>query len=148
MSTEYRKRISSDKISGLVINRRGSNKQKMVRTYQPTYQLNSRKRFSIEDVEKTLQRIVTSELEELEYSDKTAADLCLSLTENIRTAIKEENYDRYRIIVVVSIGQRRQQSVHVFHSFVWDHERDGYASYNFENCHMFANVVVYGIYFD
>ncbi|XP_045778018.1 dynein light chain Tctex-type 5-A-like isoform X2 [Maniola jurtina] len=148
MSKEYRRRISSNKISGLVNNRCGSNKQKMVRTYQPTYQLHSRKRFNIEDVEKTLQRIVTSELEEVEYSDKTAADLCLSLTENIRTAIKEENYDRYRIIVVVSIGQRRQQSVHVFHSFLWDHERDGYVSYNFENCHMFANVVVYGIYFD
>ncbi|XP_039759290.1 dynein light chain Tctex-type 5-like isoform X2 [Pararge aegeria] len=148
MSQEYRRRISSRKISVLINNRRGSNKQKMVRTYQPTYRLNSRKRFNIEDVEKTLQNIVKSELEEVEYSDKTAAELCLSLTENIRSAIKEENYDRYRIIVAVSIGQRRQQSVHVFHSFLWDHERDGYASYNFENCHLFANVVVYGIYFD
>lgn len=73
---------------------------KQVRTYQPTYQLNSKKRFSIEDVEKTLQRIVTSELEEVEYSDKTAPELCLSLAENIRSAIKEENYDRWLSIII------------------------------------------------
>lgn len=55
---------------------------------------------------------------------------------------------RYRILVLVTIGQRRQQSVHMFHSFLWDHERDAFASYNYENCHLYANVVVYGIYLD
>ncbi|CAH0724351.1 unnamed protein product, partial [Brenthis ino] len=121
---------------------------KQVRTYQPTYQLNPKKRFNIEIVEKILKRIVSSELEEVEYSEKQIPDLCLSLTENIRAAIKEENYDRYRIIVAVTIGQRRQQSVHMFHSFLWDHERDAFATYNFENCHIYANAVVYGVYFD
>ncbi|CAH2089417.1 unnamed protein product [Euphydryas editha] len=121
---------------------------KQTRTYQPTYQLNPRKRFNVENVEKILKRIINSELEEVEYSEKLIPDLCLNLTENIRTAIKEENYDRYRIIVAVTIGQRRQQSVHMFHSFLWDHERDAFASHNFENCHIYANVIVYGVYFD
>ncbi|CAG4946801.1 unnamed protein product [Colias eurytheme] len=121
---------------------------KQVRTYQPTYQLNPRKRFNTEIIEKILRRIVDSELEEIEYSEKAVPELCISLAENIRTAIKEENYDRYRIIVLVTIGQRRQQSVHMFHSFLWDHDRDAFASYNFENCQIYANVVVYGVYLD
>ncbi|XP_050352549.1 dynein light chain Tctex-type 5-like [Nymphalis io] len=146
MSKEYT-RISF-RMSGFGLNRRTSNKQKMIRTYQPTYQLNPRKHFNIENVEKILKRLVNSELADVEYSEKLIPDLCLSLAENIRTAIKEENYDRYRIIVGVTIGQRRQQSVHMFHSFLWDHERDAFASHNFENCHIYANVVVYGVYFD
>nr|XP_026495551.1 tctex1 domain-containing protein 1-like [Vanessa tameamea] len=146
MSKEYKR--FSFRMSGFGLNRRISNKQKMVRTYQPTYQLNPRKRFNIENVEKILKRIVNSELADVEYSEKLIPDLCISLAENIRTAIKEENYDRYRIIVAVTIGQRRQQSVHMFHSFLWDHERDAFASHNFENCHIYANVVVYGVYFD
>ncbi|CAK1550677.1 unnamed protein product [Leptosia nina] len=125
-----------------------SKPNKQVRTYQPTYQLKPRKPFCIEVVEKILKRIVDSELDEIEYSEKAVPDLCSSLAENIRGAVKEENYDRYRIIVLVSIGQRRQQSVHVFHTFLWDHERDGFASYNYENCHLYANVVVYGVYLD
>lgn len=55
---------------------------------------------------------------------------------------------RYRILVAVSIGQKRNQGVHMFHSFLWDHERDAYASHNFENPHLFASVAVYGIYLD
>ncbi|KAM3963328.1 dynein light chain Tctex-type 5-A [Aphomia sociella] len=121
---------------------------KQVRTYQPTYQLNPKKRFDADQVQKILERVVSYELGEVEYSEKQVPDLCLSLAETLRNAVKEENYNRYRIIVMVTIGQRRQQSVHMFHSFLWDHERDAFAAFNFENCHLFANVVVYGIYLD
>lgn len=67
---------------------------KQVRIYQPTYQLNPRKRFNSENVEKILRRIVNSELEEVEYSEKIIPDLCITLADNIKAAIKEDNYDR------------------------------------------------------
>ncbi|KAJ2948572.1 hypothetical protein O0L34_g7825 [Tuta absoluta] len=121
---------------------------KPVRIYQPTYQLWPKKPFDVAKVEKILKQMVDSELEEVEYSDKTAPELCVSLAENIRNTVKEENYDRYRIIVAVNIGQKRQQGVHMFHSFLWDPERDSFASHAYENCHLFAIVVVYGIYLD
>ncbi|XP_030030578.2 tctex1 domain-containing protein 1 isoform X1 [Manduca sexta] len=145
MSKEY-KRLSTTDFTG---RRRSSFKPKnLVRIYQPTYQLNPRKHFNVEVVEKLLRRIVDCELAEVEYSEKVVPELCLSLAETIRNAVKEENYDRYRILVCVSIGQRRQQNVNVFHSFLWDHERDGFAAHTFHNCHIFANVVVYGVYLD
>lgn len=121
---------------------------KQMRIYQPTYQLNPRKKFNVEIVEKMLRQLVEPELEEVEYSEKLIPEICINLAETIRNAVKEENYDRYRIIVSVSIGQRRQQSTHVFHSFLWDYERDGFAAYNYENCHIFGNFVVYAIYLD
>ncbi|XP_021208411.3 tctex1 domain-containing protein 1-A [Bombyx mandarina] len=121
---------------------------KQVRIYQPTYQLNPRKRFNVEKVEKMLNTILDSELAEVEYSEKLIPELCMNLADSIRISVKEENYDRYRIIVSVSIGQRRQQSVHVFHSFLWDPERDGFAAATYENCHLYAYVVVYAVYLD
>lgn len=69
-------------------------KTKQVRTYQPTYQLNSRNPFSVERVEKMLKRIVDCELEEVEYNEKVVPELCLNLSETIRNAVKEEKYDR------------------------------------------------------
>lgn len=68
---------------------------KQVRIYQPTYQLNARKRFDVEKIEKVIKRIVDDELEEIEYSEKVVPELCLTLSETIRNAVKEENYDRY-----------------------------------------------------
>ncbi|XP_026320996.1 tctex1 domain-containing protein 1-B-like [Hyposmocoma kahamanoa] len=148
-SIHYRehKRLSSiARISTL--SNRNINKSKHVRIYLPTYQLNPKVRFNIEKVGKILRNIVDAELEEVQYNDKAIPELCLNLAESIRLAIKEQNYDRYRIIVCVSIGQKRQQGVHVYHSFLWDPDRDVYVAHNFENCHIFANIVVYGIYLD
>ncbi|KAJ0174197.1 hypothetical protein K1T71_010343 [Dendrolimus kikuchii] len=147
MSKEY-KRSSSSRLNDCVIRRPSNKAVKLVRIYQPTYQLNPRKKFDVEKIQKLLRELVDPELEEVEYSDKLIPDICVNLAQTIRNAIKEENYDRYRIIVAVNIGQRRQQSIHVFHSFLWDYERDRFATYNYENCHIFANVVVYGIYLD
>lgn len=75
---------------------------KQVRTYQPTYQLNARKRFNAEQVEKVLKRIVDDELAEIEYSEKVIPELCLNLADTIRNAVKEFNYDRYRRIIFYS----------------------------------------------
>ncbi|XP_013187539.1 dynein light chain Tctex-type 5 isoform X2 [Amyelois transitella] len=121
---------------------------KQLRTYQPTYQLNPKKRFKEDDVKKILKRVVDPELEEVEYSEKEVPEVILNLAEIVRNAIKDENYNRYRILVTVTIGQRRQQSVQMFHSFLWDHERDGFATHNYENPHIFANVTVYAVYLD
>lgn len=70
------------------------NPPKQIRTYQPTFQLNPRKRFNVENVEKLLKKIVDPELQEVEYNDKVVSELCISLAGTIRDAIKEEKYDR------------------------------------------------------
>lgn len=67
---------------------------KQVRVYQPTYRLNPQRYFSIEKVEKILQTLLPVELEQVEYNDKVIPDVCLSLADSIRNAVKEENYDR------------------------------------------------------
>lgn len=67
---------------------------KQVRTYQPTYRLNPKRRFDGDKIQKILKRLVDAELEEIEYSEKVVPDLCLSLAEILRNAVKEENYDR------------------------------------------------------
>lgn len=48
----------------------------------------------MENVEKILKRIVDCELEEAEYSEKLVPELCTTLAEMIRSAVKEEKYDR------------------------------------------------------
>ncbi|XP_047997458.1 dynein light chain Tctex-type 5-like [Leguminivora glycinivorella] len=121
---------------------------KPVRVYQPTYQLNPRKRFNVEKVQKILAQLLDPELEEVEYSEKVVPELCVTLAESIRNAVKEENYDRYRIIVNVTISQRRQQSLVASHSFLWDSDRDNFAAREFHNPHIHAFAVVYAVYFD
>jgi transcription initiation factor TFIID subunit TAF12 len=68
---------------------------KQVRTYQPTYQLNARRPFNTEKIEKLLQRVVDYELSEVEeYNEKEVPNLILNLADTVRNNIKEENCDR------------------------------------------------------
>lgn len=67
---------------------------KQVRTYQPTYQLTTRKPFNAEKVKETLRHILESELSEIEYGENIIPEVCLNLAETIRNAVKEDNFDR------------------------------------------------------
>ncbi|XP_060805657.1 uncharacterized protein LOC106132629 isoform X3 [Amyelois transitella] len=90
MSTDNRK---SSTISIDYGRRKSSTKPKLLRTYQPTYQLNPKKRFKEDDVKKILKRVVDPELEEVEYSEKEVPEVILNLAEIVRNAIKDENYN-------------------------------------------------------
>lgn len=67
---------------------------KQTRTHQPTYRLNPKVRFSAEKIERLLKRLVPAELEEVEYSDKCIPEICVSLSELVKQAVREYQYDR------------------------------------------------------
>lgn len=68
---------------------------KSVRTYQNTYRLHSERPFDSSKVKLHMKNIMELNLRETEYSDRLAKDLCLTVIEEIKTEIKNENFDRY-----------------------------------------------------
>lgn len=62
--------------------------------------------------------------------------------------IKALQFNRYRIITVVTIGQRRAQSYNNAISFLWDHERDSYVDLEREVNSAFIQVTTFGVYLD
>lgn len=57
-------------------------------------------------------------------------------------------YNRYRIIAIVTIGQKRAQSYYNSIAFIWDYERDAYVNTHREVSSAFIQVTVLGIYLD
>lgn len=55
---------------------------------------------------------------------------------------------RYRIIVFVTIGEKKMQGIRTYHSFLWDHERDNFAQHTFETNNYYVQCLVYGVYLD
>ena len=52
---------------------------------------------------------------------------------------------RYKIVVVVQIGQNTNQGVRVASRCLWDDKRDTFASASFSNKHMWAVGEVYAV---
>lgn len=72
----------------------GDGNAQRVRTHQNTYRLHSEKPFDASKVKTHMKNIMELNLKETEYSDKLAKDLCLIVIEEIKTEIKNENFDR------------------------------------------------------
>ncbi|CAH2074353.1 unnamed protein product, partial [Iphiclides podalirius] len=83
--------------------------------------------------------------------DRTSQEspaLALRIAAEVMRKLKTFNFNRYRIITVVTIAQKRAQSYNNAISFLWDHERDAYVDLMREVNTAFVQVTTFGIYLD
>ena len=66
----------------------------------------------------------------------------------IKDTVKELNYERYRIMCIVSIGQLDEQGIQLVSRCVWDTNRDTSASGSYKNKSLFAVATVFAVYLE
>lgn len=65
------------------------------RLYQNTYRLRPKKKFNVMIVQEKIKIILDLNLQDVELSEASHPDLCITLAEEIKNTIKEEKYDRF-----------------------------------------------------
>ncbi|KAI5642486.1 tctex-1 family domain-containing protein [Phthorimaea operculella] len=118
-------------------------------TYLPTYQLEPHRPFKTAAV----QQVVDAMVDEFcprgyKYNPTESPKLAMTMALDIMRAIKAMNFDRYRIIVVVTVGQKRSQSYTNTISFIWDGLWDRYVDTHREFTTCIIQVTVFGVYYD
>ncbi|XP_022201103.2 tctex1 domain-containing protein 1 isoform X2 [Nilaparvata lugens] len=116
--------------------------------YLNSYRLHSKNPFHTEKVEKILQDVMDERLNQLVYEPTVCTKLCVDLAADIRAKVKALQFERYKLICLVQICEKNNQSVVSQSKFLWDSERDKYAVYSFENSTLLAAALVYGIYYE
>ncbi|XP_039591826.1 dynein light chain Tctex-type 5 [Polypterus senegalus] len=113
-----------------------------------TYQLGPAKRFPVATVNNILKDVLTSYLQEEKYD----ADLCRQMTKTISEVVKARVKDlmipRYKIIVLINIGQLNEQNMKFGSRCLWDPASDTFSSFTFKNNSLFAVANVYAVYFE
>ena len=76
-----------------------------------------------------------------------------NLSKDVADKIKEKckqslNIPRYKILVQVTIGQKKDQGVKITSRCLWDTATDNYATVSFQNQHIWASAIVFGLYAD
>lgn len=136
------------------ISRRKSRQSIVIRPvlkFQPTYQMESTKPFQPRICEMIIEKIIKRQINKRKFAKfdtKLTIALCRSLSEEILNNIKQRNYDRYRIIVVVTVGEKYHQTFHQSTKFLWDAENDAFANYIYDRPDIYIIATVYGIYYD
>ena len=117
---------------------------------EPTYRLEPKIKFSCSRAQKLIQTILDSRVQRsLTAKFKEDADqLTLSITDEIRASVRDLWYERYRLVVVVSVGDLAAGFTDVLFASrcLWDPRVDTFAEASVYTPRMYAVAVVYAVY--
>ncbi|XP_078353110.1 uncharacterized protein LOC144637894 [Oculina patagonica] len=113
-----------------------------------TYRLEPDKKFEHWKVTDIIKKTFEQHLIDESYDREICHHMSKTLADLIKEQVKSLQFSRYKIISIVSIGQKRGQSVRMASRSVWDPRFDGYAQYSYERGELYAIGVVYAIYLE
>ena len=117
------------------------------RSFEPTYRTGPERKFPQNEIEAMIEETLERYLAEERYVASVCKQMGLSLTDIIKGKAKAMIASkRYKIVVVVHIGQLRGQTMRIVSRSLWDDAVDNYASASFKNSTLFAVGIVYGVY--
>ncbi|KAJ3023333.1 Tctex1 domain-containing protein 3 [Thoreauomyces humboldtii] len=106
------------------------------------------KKFHSEPVRRIAEEILQRSLAKVKYDGEKVPILCQSISNEILANVKKLDYDRYKYVVDVTIGEFKGQGIRVASRAVWDTTTDSYASSSFKNATLFAVAMVFGCYYE
>ena len=134
------------RLSNKITSRREITSAAGIHEKEPTYRMEPKKPFSKHLVEKVIKDILEDRLENFVYNPKFSATMIKVLSEEIKERVKLYCFDRYKIVVVVTLAQRNQQGLMISSRCNWDKKNDNFACYTFSNTHIVCSASVFGAY--
>ncbi|KOX71548.1 Tctex1 domain-containing protein 1 [Melipona quadrifasciata] len=123
------------------------NEREMLK-YQNTYRLEAYNPFKIDPVDRIINTIMITKLEDISYDAAECLNVCQSIATDIREKIKNLNFDRYKIVVYVTIIEKANQSIQSSMGFLWDARRDNYSTFTYEARTFHAYCCVFALYYE
>nr|XP_061787129.1 dynein light chain Tctex-type 5-A-like [Nerophis lumbriciformis] len=120
----------------------------MAVTLENTYQMGPRKRFPAHAALEILKDVLRSYLQEEKYEVDWSRQMTKTLCEVIRARVKELMIRRYKLVVLVHIGQLAGQSMQISSRCLWDATFDTFATWSFKNSSLYGVASVYAVYYE
>ena len=96
-----------------------------------------------------IRRIIKGSLSCLEdetYDTRKCRNLSKALTDYLLYQLKALEYDRYKFICNVHVGQNLAQDIRISSRFLWNDQTDTFISESYKSRELFAVAIVYAIY--
>ena len=124
--------------------------QQVIEVVLPTYAMNpsENEKFYPSKAKDICETVLTAQLDNATYDDESAKEWIFKIGNSIKNEIKSLKIPRYKVAVQVTIGQMKDQGVSVASRCLWDISNDNYASVNYTNNTLWANVMVFVLYTD
>lgn len=118
--------------------------------YENTYCLEPDEAFPVAKVREIAKDILESHLKGLPYDKDDCTKLSKTLTDTIKQQVKALGNPRFKIVVLVAIGQVMDSvpSVCFTSRCIWNDKLDNFIETTYKNKTLYAVALVYGVYAD
>ena len=105
-------------------------------------------KYNASRVEKVISGVLNSYLDGEDYEPRKCTLLAKSLSDVIKSRVKDMDFDRYKIVCNVHIGEKGDQSLQYASRCVWNTDTDGFSSATYKSATLYAVATVYALYFE
>lgn len=101
--------------------------------------------FYAHKIKKIMDEILEEKLSTQSYDPTICRVLCISLSEDIKSRVKNLGMERFRLICSVSIGSISGQGILMASRFLWNECKDNFSTSSYQNSSLFAVAIVFGV---
>ncbi|XP_010887192.2 tctex1 domain-containing protein 3 [Esox lucius] len=113
-----------------------------------TYRLGPKQKFLPHFIKKKCDELMNNSFGEIAYDHDKCKDVADKVAADILAFCTEQVFDRYRYVVRVVVGDKKDQTVKIASRTLWDVEKDNFLTLKCENRHIFAVGMVFAISFE
>jgi len=116
--------------------------------YENTYKMKPDQRFPVAQIEKIIHEVLEESLQHENYDVKKSRDLIKNVSQTIKDKVKEMDIPRYKLVVMVHIGENKGQDIKIASRCLWNDVYDSYATASLQNSSILAQASVFGVFFE
>lgn len=121
------------------------------RTLQPTYRLVSKVPLNPDRIYNITKYTVETAIASCaleRYNPTRVNRFCQTLAREIQKRILYEEFHRFRVIAVVTMMEKANQSGQLQLGFLWDADQDQWTNYHYDSRDFVINALVLGVYYE
>ncbi|NP_001279703.1 tctex1 domain-containing protein 2 [Callorhinchus milii] len=108
---------------------------------------NFQNKFKAPRVKDSIRHVLKEELSGKVYDPEEVPGLTKRIAETIKDEVKEMDFDRYKVVVQVVLGEQRGEGVKMVARCFWDADTDNFAQEVYMNESLFCVAAAFGIYY-
>lgn len=105
-------------------------------------------KFQHHKVLQVVRDLLKERMEGQKYDPVKGAQTAKQLADDLREKIKALGYERYKLVVQVTLGQEKGQAMRIASRCLWDTKSDNFASDCYQNDSLYCVCQVYGLYYE
>lgn len=114
--------------------------------YENTYKLFPDAKMPTKTIETAVENVLREHFANEVYETAKCKKNCQNICELIKEKVKGMVISRYKLVVVVHVGEKKGQGVQITSRCAWNENFDNFVTVNFTNSSLFVQATVYALY--